>query len=163
MRRTAVGALVLVFAASVAGVPSAEPAPASISSLSWLAGCWEGGSGTRVVDEQWMAPRGGMMLGMGRTVVGAAVREFEQMFIREDGGKLVFTSRPSEQPEASFASIEVTPSRVVFENLGHDFPQRVMYEKGADGSLKARIEGKQGDTVKGIDFPMRRAACPSQG
>ena len=155
--------LAVLTAVFVMGVASAETAPASISSLSWLAGCWQGGSGERVVDEQWMAPSGGMMLGMARTVVGAGVREFEQMFIREDGGKLVFTSKPSGQPEASFTSIEVTPTRVVFENPEHDFPQRVIYEKGSDGSMKGRIEGKRGDTVKGIDFPYRRAACPAQG
>src|SRR5262245_28802385 len=105
--------------ASSAGAGVAAESPASLSSVQWLAGCWEGGGGERVVDEQWMAPRGGMMLGMGRTVVGQAVREFEQMFIREDGGKLVFTSKPSGQTEASFSSIEVTPTRVVFENLEH--------------------------------------------
>src|SRR5262245_56332721 len=101
MRSPAVGALVLAAVAFAGGAPSAEPAPASLSSLSWLGGCWEGGGGERRVDEQWMAPRGGMMLGMGRTVVGDAVREFEQMTIREDRGKLVFTSKPSEQREAS--------------------------------------------------------------
>jgi len=144
-------------------VLAADTAPASLVSLQWLAGCWEGGSGERRIDEQWMAPRGGMMLGMGRTVVGQAVREFEQMMIREDRGKLVFTSKPSEQPEASFTSIEITPTRAVFENAAHDFPQRIIYEAAADGSLKARIEGKLEGKDKGIDFPMRRATCPSKG
>jgi hypothetical protein len=32
----------------------------------------------------------------------------------------------------------------VFENLGHDFPQRVIYRKGADGKLTARIEDAAG-------------------
>ncbi len=153
----AMGALLFVLPTS------AEPAPASLSSLTWLAGCWEGGSGERRIDEQWMAPRGGIMLGMGRTVVGQAVREFEQMMIQEDRGKLVFTSKPSEQPQASFTSIEITPTRAVFENAEHDFPQRIIYESAADGSLKARIEGKLSGKDKGIDFPMRRAACPSKG
>jgi hypothetical protein len=147
-------------ALALPGVRSADPAP-TIASLAWLSGCWEGGAGERKVEEQWLAPRGGMMLGMSRTVVGDKTREFEQMFIREDGGKLVFTAKPSGQPEASFSSIEVTPTRVVFENPEHDFPQRVIYESAADGTMKGRIEGKQGDRVQGIDFPMRRATCPA--
>jgi len=32
-----------------------------------------------------------------------------------------------------------------------------------DGSLRARIEGKIEGKDKGIDFPMRRATCPSKG
>jgi hypothetical protein len=52
---------------------------ASIARLSWLAGCWESVRGERHVEEQWMQPRGGTMLGMSRTVVGGRASEFEQM------------------------------------------------------------------------------------
>ena len=106
-----------------------------------------------------MAPRGGSMLGMSRTVAGDRTSEFEFMRIREEHGKLVFTARPSGQDEASFASIELTGSGVVFENAAHDFPQRIIYRLNGDGSLLARIEGERRGTFKGVDFPMRRSAC----
>ena len=59
---------------SGAGLASAEqgagdPSAGVIEKLSWLAGCWEQKDAQRHVEEQWMAPRGGTMLGMGRTVV----------------------------------------------------------------------------------------------
>lgn len=146
-----------VLAATLAA--AAENQKVSIEELSWLAGCWESAGGEPRVDEQWMTPRGGLMLGMGRTVKGGVATQFEQMRIREQEGSLVFTSKPSGQEEASFAAIEVTSSRVVFENKTHDFPRRIIYRRNDDGTLAARIEGEKAGKIAGFDFPMRRAAC----
>ena len=106
-----------------------------------------------------MRPRGGTMLGMSRTVTGGITSEFEHMRIREEDGRLIFTAKPSGQAEGSFGAIEVTDSSVVFEDKAHDFPQRIIYRRQADGSLLARIEGERGGELRGIDFPMKRADC----
>ncbi len=145
-------------ALALAGGPPAQEA-SSIGRLAWLAGCWESVRGERRIEEHWMRPRGGTMLGMSRTVIGDRTIEFEHMQIREQEGRLVFTAKPSGQQEASFDSLSLTASEVVFENAAHDFPQRVMYRRLADGSLQARIEGKRAGTLQGVDFPMRPAVC----
>jgi uncharacterized protein DUF6265 len=147
---------VLLFAVGSSG---AQTQGSLIGKLSWLAGCWERTNGERHVEEQWMKPRGGTMFGMGRTVTGERTGEFEQMQIREAEGLLVFTAKPSGQEEASFRSIEVTATSVVFENKAHDFPQRVIYRRQEDGSLLARIEGEESGKARGVDFPMQRAVC----
>jgi hypothetical protein len=139
---------------------AAERGEASVARLSWLAGCWEGEQGGRRYEEQWMAPRGGSMIGMSRTVRGDRTSEFEFMHIREEEGRLVFTARPSGQEEASFRSVEIAATKVVFENPAHDFPQRIIYLLEGDGSLTARIEGEQDGRSRGLDFPMRRTECP---
>ncbi|MCI0657445.1 MAG: DUF6265 family protein [Acidobacteria bacterium] len=149
-----VGALLII--ASARGEETQGPL---IGKLGWLAGCWERTNGEKRVEEQWMKPRGGTMFGMGRTVVGEKTSEFEQMQIREEAGQLVFTAKPSGQEEASFRSIEVTGTSVVFENQAHDFPQRVIYRRQEDGSLLARIEGEDGGKARGVDFPMQRVTC----
>jgi Domain of unknown function (DUF6265) len=136
-----------------------EAQASAIERMTWLAGCWKGGSGERVVEEQWMLPRGGLMLGMGRTVNGTKAATFEQMRIHEDGDRLVFTSKPADKPEDSFRALDAVDDGIVFENLEHGFPQRIIYRRAGDGSLAARIEGKRGDKVVGIDFPMQRVAC----
>jgi hypothetical protein len=153
-------------AASVAAAvtAAAEDSPAAIDRLAWLAGCWSRETPTRIVEEQWMSPRGKMMLGMGRTVSKEDGRtiEFEAVRIEEREGQLVFTAKPSGQPEGSFHSIELTDSLVVFENPEHDFPQRVGYQRKADGSLAAWIEGRSGPegAPKRVDFPYGRQNCP---
>jgi hypothetical protein len=158
--RIAVGVLALVplLAPSSRG---GETQGSPIGKLAWLAGCWEGTSGDRHIEEQWMTPRGGTMLGMGRTVVGDTTSESEQMQIREDAGQLVLTAKPSDQEEASFRSLSLTGTGVIFENQFHDFPQRVIYRRQADGSLLARIEGEENGKARGVDFPMQRVKCAS--
>ena len=45
--------------------------------LGWLAGCWEETRGSRRVTEQWTAPDGGTLMGVGRTVEGGTTVEYE--------------------------------------------------------------------------------------
>jgi len=143
---------------------SAADATGRADQLGWLSGCWQferqTERGTRLVDEQWMAPAGGALLGSSRSVSAGAVVDFEHMLIREDAGGLVFTAKPARQPEASFRAIEIGDGVLVFENRDHDFPQRVIYRRGADGRLDARIEGTIKGQPRAVDFPYRRIACP---
>lgn len=147
-------------AAMVAVIVGAGPVGAQDAQrLGWMAGCWELRSGARVVHEQWMAPLGGMMLGMSRTVVRDTVRESEQLRIENRGGRLSYVARPEGRPETVFTAATVTDSLVVFSNPDHDFPQRISYRvRGAD-SLVARIEGDQNGSARGVNFPMRRIGC----
>jgi hypothetical protein len=137
--------------------------PVSLSPLQWLAGCWRRTTTTGVVEEQWMAPAGGIMLGMSRTV-GAAdgkLIEFEQVRIEARGDSAVYVAHPSRQETAEFAAIAFDDSLIVFENRAHDFPQRIGYRRVGPDSLAAWIEGPGRDgKTRRVDFPYRRAACP---
>jgi len=126
----------------------------------WLSGCWELRAQGRLTVEMWMPPAGSMMIGGSRTVVNGAVREFEHLRIKSDGEKLTYIALPSGQNETLFPAKEVTDSSLVFENLSHDFPQRIIYRKRGVDSIVARIEGPgPNNSTRGFDFPMRRAAC----
>jgi len=137
--------------------------PNDIQTVRWVAGCWERRIGTTVIEEQWMPPRGGVMLWMGRTTVGGTMREFEFLRIAPVEGVLTYLAQPGGAPVTPFAASAVSDTMVTFSNPAHDFPQRVIYRRRADGdSLLARIEGTQGTqgtSVNGIDFPMQRVAC----
>ncbi len=139
--------------------PIAAASGKPIDRLAWLAGCWEQRGSDRWVEEQWLQPLGGMMIGMGRTVAGGKTLSYEHMRIEEREGRLVFTAMPSGQPQAAFASSQIIDSAVVFANPAHDFPQRVSYRHMPDGSLLARIEGETDGKVRGVDFPLLRAQC----
>jgi hypothetical protein len=130
--------------------------PSQIDSLQWLAGCWTMTRGPEVVEEHWMRPSGGTMLGMGRTVRAGKTTEFEYVQIREDSGRLVYDARPSGQAPAVFPLLKIGDSEVVFEDQAHDFPQRVIYRRNADGTVAARIEGSKNGQVRGIDFPYQK-------
>ena len=151
---------------SVAGVLGLSRAPihiepsSPVDKLVWLGGCWqEVTSNGRIVEEQWMAPRGGQMIGMGRTVRGDSVLEFEHLriFVRADHA--IYHAEPSGQAPADFTAASVSDTAVTFENPQHDFPQRVIYRKRGADSLLARIEGTVGGRSRGVDFPYKRVHC----
>ena len=116
-------------------------------------------AGERVVEEQWMAPRGGIMLNLGRTVRGDTLVEYESVVLREQAGRLVYEAHPSGQPSAVFTSQTVTDSEVVFENPAHDYPQRVGYTRNGD-ALLGWIDGTANGKARRVEFPYHRVACP---
>ena len=150
-----------------AAAPGAAAQPSAArhtAALAWLAGCWERRTARGLVEEQWTAPRGGLLLGTSRTTRGDSVVEYEQMRIHEVGDTLVFTASPSRQATTSFrAGAAGAAGGVTFENPAHDFPQRVRYAPAAGGdSLLARIEGTRDGRTRGVDFPYARVACPGR-
>jgi hypothetical protein len=131
----------------------------TIDRVKWLQGCWQTTRGEATVEEQWMAPRGGTMLGMGRTVRGGKTVDYELVLIKEQSGALAYEAHPSGQPSATFLSKTVTDTSIVFENPKHDFPQRVGYQRdGADG-LQAWIDGDVNGKARRVDFAYRRVRC----
>lgn len=146
-------------AQSAGGAAQSAPGGA-MARAAWMAGCWELRAGTRVTTEMWMPAAGGLMIGGSRTVANGVLREFEHLRLRARGDTLVYTAIPSGQRETDFRSTGQADSVLVFENLAHDFPQRIIYRRRGPDSLVARIEGPAaGGTVRGIDFPMARTTC----
>jgi hypothetical protein len=139
---------------------NAVAAEADITSLAWLAGCWQAEKGEVGSGEHWLPPAGGTMFGVSRTVKNGKTVEFEFVQLRVNAeGKLAFIALPSGQKETTFVASLVGKDSVTFENPQHDFPQKVIYRLQPDGRLVARIEGTRGGTLRGVDFPMKRVAC----
>src|SRR6478609_11554526 len=131
-----------------------------IDQLSWLKGCWERRTARGAfIQEQWMAPRGGMMMGMARTFVRDTLREYEFVLIREVDGKLQYEAKPSGQPAATFPQKTVSDTLVEFEDLAHDFPQRIAYRRVGADSLIAWIDGIKPQGRFRIETPYTRARC----
>ena len=155
MKTLMIGVLLILASSSFS-----QPQKPTLNDLAWLAGCWEGNIRGREVNEQWMKPGGGIMLGMARTVAQGKAAEFEFTQIREDkDGALYYVAKPSGQPEASFKLIKLENKEAVFENPQHDFPQRIIYRLQPDGSLFARVEATVKGQLRGIDYPFKRAKC----
>jgi len=147
---------------ATAGLAIATPVHAqtvSIADVAWLQGCWELRDGDRVVEERWMPPRAGSMLGVGRTTRGGKLVEHEFILLAERDGRLAYQAHPSGQPGATFLSRPMTGQEVVFENPAHDFPQRVGYRSAGPGELLAWIEGTSGGRPRRVEFAYRSVPC----
>jgi hypothetical protein len=129
---------------------------ADLDDVAWIQGVWRAElPDGAVVTETWLKPDGGVMPGVGRTLKdGKAQVEFFR--IDEKEGQIAYTAFVGGQPPTTFVAKSVTAEEAVFENLGHDFPQRVIYRRcGPD--LCARIEGTMNGKLEGMDWRYRRA------
>jgi hypothetical protein len=118
--------IVALFAAALqAAVPAAR-----VEDLAWMSGRWETSAGERWTEEQWSAPRGGVMLGYSRTGTGGTMGEFEYIRLQAGAdGVPVFMAQPGGRPPVSFRFVAAEGSSAVFENRAHDYPQRIAYHR----------------------------------
>lgn len=129
---------------------------ASLAELSWMQGSWRATQPDgAVVSETWLSADGGAMPGVGRTVTAGKAR-IEFMRIDERDGRLGFTAVLPGQPPTTFIANSLKAGEAVFENLAHDFPQRIIYRRQADGSLTASVEGTRNGLAGGIVYPYKR-------
>ncbi len=145
-------ALILLLCAAPAGAGE----PATVADLSWLAGEWIQETEGKAVRETWSSPYQGSMAGVGQTHRPGKPVSTEFMTITTQPAGVTFTAYVGGQPPTPFVLKPGEPGVAVFENLGHDFPQRVIYRK-CDADLCARIEGTMDGQLKGMDWRYRRA------
>ncbi len=150
--------LVLAGCRATGHVPPPAELESDLSGLAWLAGSWILVSGNAVSEEHWTRPRGRTMLGLNRTVIDGRTAAFEYMRIESTPEGIVYFASPQgRHPPTRFVLVESSPRRAVFENPGHDFPQRIVYERTGD-RLDARIEGRQDGRPISEQWSWRRSA-----
>lgn len=120
------------------------PAAAAPPDLDWLSGRWCGGEAGLSIEETWLAPRGGELLGLSRTMKGERMVAFEFLRIVTVDGTPTYLAQPGGRAPTAFARSASGHDWVRFENLSHDFPQRIEYRRISDGLL-AEISGPGDD------------------
>lgn len=134
-----------------------EVAPPPLSAVSFMTGCWTGPSPNgATIEEHYSEASSNLMIGMTRYVRNGQVVDFEFTTIERSDSAFVMTPRPKGVKSDSFALKELSDGRAVWENPKHDFPQRIIYQRGASGELIARIEGTTPRGDRHIDWTMRR-------
>ena len=133
---------------------AAAPADVVIDDLGWLSGRWESRSGMDWVEEIWSAPRGGTMFAISRSGSGDSLREYEFVRLqRGEDGVLAYLASPGGRSAVAFNLIESGVASATFINPGHDFPQRIRYERDGD-TLRATISKADGSDA--VSWTFRR-------
>src|SRR4051812_49797881 len=115
----------------------------TLRDLAWLAGDWQLTSAAACVEEQWTQPSSNMLLGMSRTVAGGRTTAFEFVRIEARADGIFYVAQPGGKPPVDFKLASESATELIFVNPGHaDHLQKVIYRRGADGNLTARIEGE---------------------
>ena len=147
-------ALLLVLTCAAA---RAEP-----TDLAWLSGDWRRCKDGEIVEERWLGPRGGLMIGANLTSSKSGRTTWELLrLVRSDDGWTYWTS-PMGKPPTPFKLAESSAQRAVFVNAEHGFPARILYWREGD-ELLARIEGTLRDRPAAEEWRFARgtaADCP---
>jgi hypothetical protein len=160
MKAFSLRSIVRVGAVLLPGVATpAEAQSGGVDAVRWMAACWEMSSGTRRVVERWTEPTNGELRGSSRTIVGTREVEGERLRIYAAGDSLVYDARPSGQARTEFRGRATGAGEVLFENRGHDFPQRISYRRVGSDSLVARIEGDRDNRRQPVTYAYRRVDC----
>ena len=115
--------LALLFAAPLGAQTLAQP-----TLPGWLAGTWAMEDGANWSDELWTDPRGGIMVGIGRSGFGPQLKSVEvtRIVTRKDGS-LAYVAEVDGQPPVEFPLVLISAEAIEFANPAHDFPQRIRY------------------------------------
>ncbi len=134
--RATASVLLTVSAVSVA------PSAAALD-LAWLVGHWCSAAGEQTSEELWLAERGGLMLGLNRSL-GSDGTAFE--FLRIEIGSMGadYVAQPGGAPPTRFRLVEAAARSVTFENPAHDYPKRIRYRRDAE-QLFAAVDAGAAD------------------
>jgi hypothetical protein len=136
----------------------AAQTPHRIEQIAWLAGCWRMNAPGIVIEEVWLAPAGGIALGMSRTVRDGRFPQWEHLRLEIQDGRLAYVATPSGQTETRFRGVAVTDTSFRVEDPEHDFPQFIEYTLGGD-SIVARA-GMLEQGGRRFSLTYGRVQCP---
>lgn len=136
--------------------PSAQGAtPADLSKVAWMVGAWGSEQGGVVTRETWLEPVGGAMAGVTQTNRDRHPWDVEFATISAEPDGVTFTARMKMQSPVAFLMTSGAEGQVVFENMKHSYPQRIIYTR-CDQDLCARIEGMVGVNMRSTEWRYHR-------
>jgi hypothetical protein len=98
------------------------------------------------------------MFAISRTITAGKTSDFEFLRIEKTSDGITYFAAPKgRNPPTPFKAVRIEDRRVVFENPQHDYPQRVIYWREADGTMHARIEGNERGKEKSSEWTWQPA------
>jgi len=127
------------------------------ANLDWFVGHWCSERKGNFIEEEWLASRGDILLGLSRTLKGAKTANFEFLRVEWKDGVPSYIAQPQGAPPVVFKWVAGGADWARFENPTHDFPTRVEYRRTQTG-LYAEIAGP-GDGGKEAVIPFDYLPC----
>jgi len=143
MRTAFVLPIGLVLLSSAAPLPFRPAASPQITDLTWLEGIWRGKIGGREFEAHYTGVNGGQILSASKYTENGKPAGFEFERFQQQGDTLMLTPFPEGMSSVSFPLTEydAKAKRAVFENLAHDFPTRISYQRTGGKRLTILVSG----------------------
>lgn len=136
-------AICLVFVLLVTNQAIQAQAVQTLQQLQVLIGSWKMHTQKGEIWERWQQEKQ-QLKGVSFSVKAKDSTLLEDVILGMHNGKLCYAPRTNGDAESKrvyFTLVKSTATRFEFENLQHDFPQRIVYQFFGTDSLHAWIEG----------------------
>lgn len=125
----------------------------------WIIGNWENTSPEGVLSENWQKLNDSTFSASSYFIKGKDTLHFETIILAQLGETLTYKATVKGQNDdkpVSFPSTSESDKQLIFENLQHDYPQKITYTKGINNTLTAEISGKLNGKLSSEKFVMTK-------
>ena len=107
------------------------------------------------VYEEWQLVNENELIGISYSIEDGVINISENLYLKKFADQWAYVAVPKNQNIALFALIEHSPKKLLFENMEHDFPQKISYEFHKDGRMTAAIQGDVNGEIKRKEFSFK--------
>lgn len=162
---TIIALLLMILEACVSSSPTNDQANkqtsyAKINKAAWLIGSWKNSSDEGSMTETWIKINDSTFKGQTFFIQNNDTLTTEEISLAQINDTLYYIPSVSNQNEGlavKFTLIFASTQQMIFENRGHDFPQKISYTLITADSLMAEISGTNNGVQSSQQFPMKRS------
>lgn len=130
-----------------------------LSKTEWILGTWENKTARGSIYETWVKKSSSELAGKSYMIKQGDTVTFETIRIIAKDNELYYIPAVKNQNDGigvSFKRKNLTDSEFLFENLEHDSPNVIRYQKISDDELLAEIWTYEDGKTRKTKFPMKR-------
>lgn len=128
-----------------------------LDALQWLIGQWEGIQDNGIYHEEWEKISDDEFKGNAYLIRKGELSNPEKLKIRSDDKGIYYIADVSHNPgPVIFTLAHCNDNTFTFENLNHDFPKIITYERKSENELSATISAEVGNKTKKVEFLLRK-------
>jgi hypothetical protein len=153
----AIGMITAVFLISCQG--KKERKFDKLEKMNWLVGNWENKMPEGTLTESWKKDNDSIFSGDSYFITPKDTVHFESIELTQKGEELIYIATvigQNNDAPVDFKLMSDTENTFSFENLAHDYPQKITYKKVDGNNLVATISGKQQGKESQESYPMHR-------
>ena len=127
----------------------------SLNDFDFLLGKWETDFGKFKYYEEW-EKENDKLIGQGYRIKEGKRFDGEKLVLINIYGYISYIATVDKQQPVLFALVESISNKYVFENIEHDFPQRVIYNFINENSIKVFVEGEMNGNIERDEYNLTR-------
>ena len=126
----------------------------------WLIGNWENNSEKGILSENWTKVNDSTFQAQSYFIKNKDTLHFESIILSQLGEELTYNAKVEGQnnnESIPFKLKSITDKQMVFENIKHDYPQKIVYNKITNDSLVAIVSGIQQGKPSSEQYAMKKS------